>query len=263
MHYYQFNIDDYRGATAHLSNEEDLAYRRLLDMYYDTEQKIPLDLAWVAKRLRVNTSTLNDVLNDMFERHEDGYFHARCNEVIKQFKDFAEAGKRGAAKRWAKETDSPPIAPLWGGVSPPNAPLIATNNYELETKNNKLQTKRSKVNTPQGVTTETWDSFVAQRKLSKATITQTVINSIQREADKAGWTLEQALAETVTRGWRSFKAEWVKDKVQAAPLKSFRQMDEERSKERYNQMVGRSSSRVIDITPDNFLEITDAAPKSH
>jgi hypothetical protein len=32
-------------------------------------------------------------------------------------------------------------------------------------------------------------------------------------------------------------------------------MDEERSKERYNLMVGRSTSRVIDITPDNFLEI--------
>ena len=135
MHYYQFNIDDYRGATAHLSNEEDLAYRRLLDMYYDTEQKIPLDLAWVAKRLRVNTTTLNDVLNDMFERHEDGYFHARCDEVIKQFKDFAEAGKRGAAKRWAKETDSPPIAPLTGGVSYPNA--------KQETVNNKHKTRIS------------------------------------------------------------------------------------------------------------------------
>jgi hypothetical protein len=105
------------------------------------------------------------------------------------------------------------------------------------------------------VSNEVWESFVAQRKLSKATVTQTVINSIQREADKAGFTLEQALAETVARGWRSFKAEWVKDKVQAAPMKSFKQMDEERSKERYNLMVGRSTSRVIDITPDNFLEL--------
>ena len=262
MHYYSFNIDDYRGATAHLSNEEDLAYRRLLDMYYDTEQKIPLNLAWVAKRLRVETATLNDVLNDMFVRHEDGYFHARCDEVIKQFKDFSEAGKRGATKRWAnKEVTppySPPIAPLWGGDSPPNAPLIATNNYELETKNYKLKTKPNtftKVISPQGVSVEVWESFVAQRKLSKATVTQTVINSIQREADKAGFTLEQAFAETVARGWRGFKADWVKDKPVAQQLKSFKQMDEERSKERYNLMVGRSTSRVIDITPDNFLEI--------
>jgi uncharacterized protein YdaU (DUF1376 family) len=43
MHYYKFNIADYRSATAHLTNEEDLAYRRLLDMYYDTEVPIPND----------------------------------------------------------------------------------------------------------------------------------------------------------------------------------------------------------------------------
>ena len=43
MNYYSFHIGDYRGATAHLSNEEDLAYRRLLDMCYDTESAIPLE----------------------------------------------------------------------------------------------------------------------------------------------------------------------------------------------------------------------------
>jgi uncharacterized protein YdaU (DUF1376 family) len=58
MHYYTFNIGDYRGATAHLSNEEDLAYRRLLDMYYDTEKKIPVDSQWVARRLRLDTKVI-------------------------------------------------------------------------------------------------------------------------------------------------------------------------------------------------------------
>ena len=33
MHYYPHHIGDYKSATAHLSNEEDLAYRRLLEMY--------------------------------------------------------------------------------------------------------------------------------------------------------------------------------------------------------------------------------------
>ena len=71
MHYYQFNIGDYKAATAHLSNEEDLAYRRLLDMYYDSEQKIPVDTQWVARRIRVEAAVVRDVLNDMFERHEE------------------------------------------------------------------------------------------------------------------------------------------------------------------------------------------------
>ena len=84
MHYYTFNIGDYRGATAHLSNEEDLAYRRLLDMYYDTEKKIPVDSQWVARRLRLDTKVIEDVLTDMFEKHEDGWFHSRCHRELQQ-----------------------------------------------------------------------------------------------------------------------------------------------------------------------------------
>ncbi len=53
MYYYQFHIGDYRAATSHLNNEEDLAYRRLLDMYYDTESCIPLDTQWVSRRIRI------------------------------------------------------------------------------------------------------------------------------------------------------------------------------------------------------------------
>lgn len=128
MHYYQFNIADYRSATTHLSNEEDLAYRRLLDMYYDTEQKIPLDTQWVSRRLRIETHVVANVLNDMFECHDDGYFHPRCDVVIKQFKEFAEAGKRGAAKRWGKP-------PNGEANNPPNEPPMLTTNYKPITKN--------------------------------------------------------------------------------------------------------------------------------
>jgi hypothetical protein len=35
---------------------------------------------------------------------------------------------------------------------------------------------------------------------------------IQKEADKAGYTLEKALTEVVVRNWTSFKADWVVDK---------------------------------------------------
>jgi len=103
MHYYQFSIGDYRAATAHLSNDEDLAYRRLLDMYYDTEQKIPLDTQWVARRLRVDTKTVNAVLSDMFVKHDDGWFHSRCQEVIEHYHAMAEKnranGKLGGRRK--------------------------------------------------------------------------------------------------------------------------------------------------------------------
>jgi len=72
-----------------------------------------------------------------------------------------------------------------------------------------------KIQTPDGVSADVWESFVAQRKASRAVITETVIKSIQREANKAGWTLEQAMAECAARGWRGFKAEWVTEKQTA------------------------------------------------
>jgi hypothetical protein len=124
MHYYQFHIGDYRSATAHLSNDEDLAYRRLLDMYYDTENPIPLDVTWVAKRIRISNSVVQDVLNDMFEKKDDGFHQMRCDKELVVYKGFSDAGKRGAAKRWSKGGDSPPITP----------PML-TNNQEPVTNN--------------------------------------------------------------------------------------------------------------------------------
>jgi uncharacterized protein YdaU (DUF1376 family) len=118
MHYYQFNIGDYRAATAHLSNEEDLAYRRLLDMYYDSESKIPVDIQWVSRRLRLEPHVVRDVLQDMFIKQDDGWFHPKCEEVIEQYQAMAEKnranGRRGGRKKNPvgshMDSDSEPIA---------------------------------------------------------------------------------------------------------------------------------------------------------
>jgi uncharacterized protein YdaU (DUF1376 family) len=114
MHYYQFNISDYRAATAYLSNDEDLAYRRLLDMYYDTEEKIPLDTQWVAKRLRLSSEVIEAVLTDKFKLTETGWQHDRCELVIEQYQAMAEKnranGRLGGRKKNPVATDSEPIA---------------------------------------------------------------------------------------------------------------------------------------------------------
>ena len=45
MHYFQFNIGDYASHTRHLTLMEDLAYRRLLDLYYMREGCLVGDVA--------------------------------------------------------------------------------------------------------------------------------------------------------------------------------------------------------------------------
>jgi hypothetical protein len=62
---------------------------------------------------------------------------------------------------------------------------------------------------PMDVSDQVWDDFITHRKAKKASITQTVINGYRTEADKAGFTLEQALMHSITQGWQGFKADWV------------------------------------------------------
>lgn len=86
---------------------------------------------------------------------------------------------------------------------------------ETETK---TKTETKTVQAPEGVSPEVWDSFVKQRKASRAVITESVLKTIKFEAEKANWTMEQALAECAARGWRGFKAEWVMAKANPADI---------------------------------------------
>lgn len=139
-------------ATAHLSNEEDLCYRRLLDMYYDTEAPIPLDTERVSRRIRIPHDVVLVVLGDFFLKTESGWSNNRCESDISVYKGFSEAGKRGAAKRWGKGADSPPIAPLSGTYKTP----IATSNHEPVTINHKPS---KQINTEVSLFDDAWRAY--------------------------------------------------------------------------------------------------------
>lgn len=61
-----------------------------------------------------------------------------------------------------------------------------------------------------GVDPQVAKDFAAMRKAKGAPITETTMKGMRREADAAGLTLDQALTIALERGWRSFKAEWMK-----------------------------------------------------
>ncbi len=64
------------------------------------------------------------------------------------------------------------------------------------------------VKKPEGVSQEVWNDFVKHRKNKKAQISETAMKGFIREAGKAGIPLEEALSETIVRGWVGFKADW-------------------------------------------------------
>ena len=130
MHYYQFHIGDYKSHTHHLSLMEDLAYRRLLDFYFLHEQ--PIKHRDIARQIgmREHEEDVMTVLNEFFISTADGFVSPRADKEIKQYKEFSEAGKRGAAKRWS-------TPPHGEANSPPNATPIATNNHKPLPNNHK------------------------------------------------------------------------------------------------------------------------------
>ena len=59
-----------------------------------------------------------------------------------------------------------------------------------------------------GIEGQLADDFITHRKACKATITKTALDGFQREADKAGIPIQEAVAISIERGWRGFKASW-------------------------------------------------------
>jgi uncharacterized protein YdaU (DUF1376 family) len=108
MHYYQFNIGDYKSHTEHLSEMEDLTYRRLLDWYYLHEQPIPLDQTETARqiRMRSHSDCIAVVLQEYFERTENGWIHHRADREIAKTGEKSAKAAASAKARWNKGSDA-------------------------------------------------------------------------------------------------------------------------------------------------------------
>ena len=95
---------------------------------------------------------------------------------------------------------------------------------ETETKRETETRVQKALACPVGVNPETWSDFLQHRKTKKAAVTESAIKGIEREARKAGWSLEKALIECCARGWVGFKAEWV---AAQGPQKTQHQLNQE------------------------------------
>ena len=85
------------------------------------------------------------------------------------------------------------------------------NNIKNNIQNtNKKNTKKSVLEllADFGITGQLADDFMIHRKACKAPITGTALKGFQREADKAGIPLAEAITISIERNWRGFKSEW-------------------------------------------------------
>ena len=123
-----------------------------------------------------------------------------------------------SSKKCTQLQEMQPVAKNATGVVAKNAP--STSSKKCTSHKNNINTplntikKTSQKNTALsllaefGITGQLADDFITHRKSKKATITETALNGYKREADKAGITLEEAIAIAIERDWRGFNASW-------------------------------------------------------
>ena len=99
MHFYRFYINDYMVATRHLSNDEDLCYRRLLDLYYTEEAPLADDKLMLSRKIQMPANVVEVILNEKFELIPDGWINGRARLEINAYAQLCEkrstSGKSG------------------------------------------------------------------------------------------------------------------------------------------------------------------------
>lgn len=227
INYYPFHIGDYVSATRHLSWEEDIAYRRMLDTYYTTERPLPLDERAVCRLVLATTegqrAAVEAVLAEFFKRTESGWVSARADSEILAMQERQQKQRDKANKRWHEprtergnalampqheQTDA--AASNHDAVAMPPTPTpTPTPNTSPKGDGER---KRSTAPRPDDVSETVWQDFQRLRREKRAPLTDTALAGVKREAQKAGVTLESALAYCCEAGWQGFNAGWYADR---------------------------------------------------
>lgn len=227
MNYYPFHVGDYAAHTAHLDLLEDLAYRRMLDLYYLRECALPHDPAEVARliRMRGNVAEVTEVLREFFTEFEGGWVNGRCEEEIlrmkdKQTKAKASAEASVAARRAKAEGHRPTHAERTLNERSTDAelptPTPTPTPFNTPSDEGVARKRAAHPARPAEVPESVWQDFQALRKAKRAALTDTAMDGIRREAAKAGIGLADALAYCCEAGWQGFNAGWYADRQGAA-----------------------------------------------
>jgi len=187
MHYYQFNIGDYKRDTSHLTLLEHGVYRQLIDLYYLEEK--PLDanaLRLICARTAEEKECAQNMLDEFFTKLPNGtYQHDRCKKEMERIYEKSDKARVSAEKRWGKPNDAnalPTHNESNANGMLPNNPLP---NNPLPTK--KTAPKKSSASdlpVPDFIPTELWADFMAMRKTIGATNSEAAVKLLITELKK-------------------------------------------------------------------------------
>ena len=106
MNFFYFHIGDYVSKTRHLSWDEDMAYRRLLDAYYMREGPLPADRQQVYRLVQAVTKpqrkAVDAVLREFFTVADDGHRNSRCDHELAVMREKQDKARASVNERWRK-----------------------------------------------------------------------------------------------------------------------------------------------------------------
>jgi uncharacterized protein YdaU (DUF1376 family) len=205
MHYYKRNLGDYAKKAGRLTMLQHGSYTLLIDSCYDRETFPTLEqaLEWTWASTEAEVEAVKFVLSRFFVLDKDGcYVQDRILQELLEYHAKADTNKRIAIERETKRKQKNTNREQDVDESTPNHKPI-TNNQEPKKK-------ATVVACPDGVGEDVWQDWLQLRKAKKAPVTQTVVNSATKEAEKAGISLNAFLTIWCARGSQGLQAEWLK-----------------------------------------------------
>lgn len=108
MNFYPHHIGDFNNSTRHLTRVERSVYRDAIELYYDTESLLSVDVTRLQKKLICRSDeekqALIDVLEEFFTLQDDGYAHVRCDSEIAKYRaNIGAKAKAGIASAKARK----------------------------------------------------------------------------------------------------------------------------------------------------------------
>ena len=154
--------------------------------------------------------------------------------------------KQKASKGYSNDDVTPIDRYSNGNVTFQDTDTDTDKETDTEEKHISIKPKKNHaISKPDGVNETIWRDFLTHRKSLNAPVSSTVLAGFEREAKKAGVSLEDAIRISIERGWRGFRASWELEKP-SVPAKP--KMDEKTK--HYLRLTGRAhliDKEVVDV----------------
>lgn len=107
MHYYQHHIGDFIRDTSRLSDEQCMAYLRMIWLYYESELPLPNNPRSIAFRVGSSEDVVQLILESFFKLEDGAWRHTRCDSEITEYEAICNRNRtNGKAGGRPKKTQS-------------------------------------------------------------------------------------------------------------------------------------------------------------